>query len=67
MNRLIEEVRSKCGGVQLQSDDVYMATTFQEFIRAVILRSRGIETKKPFTYDAVCSRYQVAIYLVSSK
>ncbi|KAK2165320.1 hypothetical protein LSH36_52g08014 [Paralvinella palmiformis] len=51
--RLIEEVRSKCGDIQLQSEEVYMATTFDQFVKTVILRGRGIDMKKPFSYNAV--------------
>ena len=51
--RLIEEVKEKCGGVALENEDVYMATEYKDFVKAVVMRSRGISTKKPFTYDAV--------------
>ena len=50
--RLVEEVREKCGGIRLQNNDVYLATTLNEFVRAVILMARGggIEEVK---YDTV--------------
>ena len=47
----MEEVRDRTG-VDLENDDVYMNTTFEQFIRMVVLKSRGgAETK--FEYDAV--------------
>ena len=56
---LVEEVRSECGGVQLLNEDIYMAPSFEEFIQLVVLRSRGVATKKEFVYDAVgFVRYQ---------
>uniref|UniRef100_A0A8C2A4H3 formyltetrahydrofolate dehydrogenase n=1 Tax=Cyprinus carpio TaxID=7962 RepID=A0A8C2A4H3_CYPCA len=39
--RLVEELKQKCGGVQLQNEDVYMATTFQSFIQMFVRRLRG--------------------------
>ncbi|KAI0230111.1 Cytosolic 10-formyltetrahydrofolate dehydrogenase [Lamellibrachia satsuma] len=50
--RLVEEVREKCGGIRLQNNDVYLATTLNEFVRAVILMARGggIEEVK---YDTI--------------
>jgi formyltetrahydrofolate dehydrogenase len=49
--RLVEEVKEKCG-IELQSEDVYMATTFDEFVKAVILQGRGGGATE-FTYDAI--------------
>jgi formyltetrahydrofolate dehydrogenase len=48
-------VRQKCGGVQLENDDVYMATTFGEFFKRVVLISRGVSSTKPFEYTPVNS------------
>lgn len=53
MYSLVEEVRSECGGVQLLNEDIYMAPSFDEFVRLVVLTSRGVGTKKEFVYDAV--------------
>nr|XP_033806706.1 mitochondrial 10-formyltetrahydrofolate dehydrogenase isoform X2 [Geotrypetes seraphini] len=39
--RLVEEIKQKCGGLQLQNEDVYMATTLHEFIQMVVRKSRG--------------------------
>ena len=51
--RLVEAVRQKCGGVQLQNEDVYMATTFGDFVKQAVLVSRGVTTTKELVYDAV--------------
>ena len=50
--RLVEEVKIKCG-VSLQNEDVYMATSFDEFVKKVVMIGRGITGKKEFTYEAV--------------
>ena len=55
VNRLVEEVKQKCGGVRLENDDVYMNTEFEDFTSLVVRRGRGIEDKEPFTFDAVSS------------
>ncbi|XP_057613506.1 mitochondrial 10-formyltetrahydrofolate dehydrogenase isoform X2 [Chionomys nivalis] len=39
--RLVEEIRQKCGGLQLQNEDVYMATKFEDFVQKVVRRLRG--------------------------
>jgi len=49
----VEEIRSECGGLKLEPDSVYMASVFADFVHTVVLVSRGISLKPPFTYDAV--------------
>lgn len=49
--RLVEEVKEKCG-VELANEDVYMATTYDAFVKAVVLKSRGGDAAE-FSYDAV--------------
>uniref|UniRef100_A0AAY5EYG2 10-formyltetrahydrofolate dehydrogenase n=1 Tax=Electrophorus electricus TaxID=8005 RepID=A0AAY5EYG2_ELEEL len=39
--RLVEEIKEKCAGVPLQNEDVYMATSFQEFVQMFVRRLRG--------------------------
>lgn len=51
--RLIEEVRSSLESVNLLNQQVYMASTFQQFLTLVIMNLRGISIEKEFTYDAV--------------
>ncbi|XP_064080015.1 cytosolic 10-formyltetrahydrofolate dehydrogenase-like isoform X1 [Macrobrachium nipponense] len=50
--RLVEEVK-EIAGVSLENEDVYMATTFAEFIQVVVLKLRGGDTKPVFEYDAI--------------
>lgn len=49
----MEEVKEKCNGTTLQTEDVYMNTTYEDFCSCVIRRSRGIMDKEPFVFDAV--------------
>uniref|UniRef100_A0A6Q2YBG5 10-formyltetrahydrofolate dehydrogenase n=1 Tax=Esox lucius TaxID=8010 RepID=A0A6Q2YBG5_ESOLU len=51
--RLVEEVKQKCGGVQLQNEDVYMATTFQDFIQMFVRRLRGEDQEEEMVIDYV--------------
>lgn len=50
--RLVEEVKDQCN-VDITNDDVYMATTYDEFVTAIVLKGRGLGGKKEFVYDAV--------------
>ena len=49
--RLIEEVKEETG-VVLESDDVYMSTTFESFIHTLVTKSRGGGVVE-LEYDAV--------------
>ena len=40
VTRLVEEVKEEIG-IEMENEDVYMATTFDEFVKAVVLKSRG--------------------------
>uniref|UniRef100_A0A671SA73 10-formyltetrahydrofolate dehydrogenase n=1 Tax=Sinocyclocheilus anshuiensis TaxID=1608454 RepID=A0A671SA73_9TELE len=51
--RLVEEVKQKCGGVQLQNEDVYMATSFQSFIQMFVRRLRGEDQEEELVIDYV--------------
>lgn len=51
--RLVEEVKLKCSGLQLQNEDVYMATKFEEFIQMLVKRLRGEDTKEELLIDYV--------------
>ncbi|XP_074644425.1 cytosolic 10-formyltetrahydrofolate dehydrogenase-like isoform X2 [Tubulanus polymorphus] len=52
VTRLVEEVKQKCG-VQMVNEDVYMATSFEEFVNAVVLKFRHGDEEKVFEYDAI--------------
>ncbi|XP_034019646.1 mitochondrial 10-formyltetrahydrofolate dehydrogenase [Thalassophryne amazonica] len=51
--RLVEEIKQKCAGVQLQNEDVYMATTFQDFIQIFVRKLRGEDQEKELVIDYV--------------
>uniref|UniRef100_A0A8C9YHA8 10-formyltetrahydrofolate dehydrogenase n=1 Tax=Sander lucioperca TaxID=283035 RepID=A0A8C9YHA8_SANLU len=51
--RLVEEVKQKCAGVQLQNEDVYMATTFQDFIQMFVRKLRGEDQEEELVIDYV--------------
>lgn len=51
--RLVEEVKLKCNGLQLQNEDVYMATKFEEFIQMLVKKLRGEDTKEELLIDYV--------------
>ncbi|XP_053325425.1 cytosolic 10-formyltetrahydrofolate dehydrogenase [Spea bombifrons] len=51
--RLVEEVKLKCDGLQLQNEDVYMATKFEEFIQMLIRRLRGEDKEEEIIIDYV--------------
>ncbi|KAM3587274.1 uncharacterized protein V6R79_000597 [Siganus canaliculatus] len=49
--RLVEEVKQKCAGVQLQTEDVYMATVFQDFIQMFVRKLRGEDQEEELVVD----------------
>lgn len=51
--RLVEEVKQKCAGVQLQTEDVYMSTTFQDFIQMFVRKLRGEDQEEELVVDYV--------------
>ncbi|XP_045682567.1 mitochondrial 10-formyltetrahydrofolate dehydrogenase [Phyllostomus hastatus] len=51
--RLVEEIRQKCGGLQLQNEDVYMATRFADFIQKVVRKLRGEDQEAELVVDYV--------------
>uniref|UniRef100_A0A8C8F6L1 10-formyltetrahydrofolate dehydrogenase n=1 Tax=Oncorhynchus tshawytscha TaxID=74940 RepID=A0A8C8F6L1_ONCTS len=51
--RLVEEIKQKCAGLQLQNEDVYMATTFQDFIQMFVRRLRGEDQEEEMVIDYV--------------
>ncbi|XP_061772687.1 mitochondrial 10-formyltetrahydrofolate dehydrogenase-like [Nerophis ophidion] len=48
--RLVEEVKQR-SGVLLQNEDVYMATTFQDFVQMLVRKLRGEEEKNDLVID----------------
>ncbi|EHH21134.1 hypothetical protein EGK_04134, partial [Macaca mulatta] len=51
--RLVEEIRQKCDGLQLQNEDVYMATKFEDFIQKVVRKLRGEDQEAELVVDYV--------------
>ncbi|XP_072598727.1 mitochondrial 10-formyltetrahydrofolate dehydrogenase isoform X2 [Vulpes vulpes] len=51
--RLVEEIRQRCGGLQLQNEDVYMATKFEDFIQKVVRKLRGEDQEVELVVDYV--------------
>ncbi|CAO2581267.1 Mitochondrial 10-formyltetrahydrofolate dehydrogenase [Lemmus lemmus] len=51
--RLVEEIRQTCGGLQLQNEDVYMATKFEDFIQKVVRKLRGEDEEVELLVDYV--------------
>ncbi|KAI5628455.1 cytosolic 10-formyltetrahydrofolate dehydrogenase, partial [Silurus asotus] len=51
--RLVEEVKLRANHLQLQNEDVYMATTFQEFIQMCVRKLRGEDAEEELTVDYV--------------
>lgn len=49
----MEEIRQKCGGLQLQNEDVYMATKFEDFIQKVVRKLRGEDEEVELVVDYV--------------
>lgn len=55
--RLVEEIKQKCGGIQLQNEDVYMATSFQDFIQMFVRRLRGEDQEEELVINYVSVKH----------
>ncbi|MEQ2210738.1 Cytosolic 10-formyltetrahydrofolate dehydrogenase [Xenoophorus captivus] len=51
--RLVEEVKLRTSSCQLQNEDVYMNTTFQDFIQMCVRKLRGEDGKEELVVDYV--------------
>ncbi|XP_025060672.1 mitochondrial 10-formyltetrahydrofolate dehydrogenase isoform X3 [Alligator sinensis] len=51
--RMIEEIKQKYSGLQLQNEDVYMATKFTDFIQMLVRRLRGEDKEEELIIDYV--------------
>ncbi|XP_072106686.1 cytosolic 10-formyltetrahydrofolate dehydrogenase-like [Mobula birostris] len=51
--RLVEEIRLKCNGLQLQNEDVYMATTFEDFMQMIVRKFRGEDEEEEMVIDYI--------------
>lgn len=52
-SRLVEEVKEKVGGLELINEEVYMNSTFGEFVALCITKHRTGGAKEEFKFDAV--------------
>jgi formyltetrahydrofolate dehydrogenase len=69
VTRLLEEVR-EVTGVEMENDDVYMNSTFVDFVKQLVLTSRGGQDTE-LEYDAVslnnqCMKIQKHLYIYIS-
>lgn len=63
----MEEVKLRAKKLQLQNEDVYMATSFQEFIQMCVRKLRGEDEEDEFNVDYVSIapvKWIVAYYYV---
>lgn len=51
--RLVEEVKLRASSCQLQNEDVYMNTTFQDFIQMCVRKLRGEDSEEELVVDYV--------------
>lgn len=51
--RLVEEVKELCDGLELENEDVYMATTFGEFVQLLVRKLRGEDGEDECVIDYV--------------
>lgn len=49
----MEEVKLRAGSCQLQNEDVYMNTTFQDFIQMCVRKLRGEDDEEELIVDYV--------------
>lgn len=50
--RLVEELREKCN-IEMENEDVYMATIFDDFVKAAVLRSRGGSSSPKLVFEPI--------------
>uniref|UniRef100_A0A8C0UF00 10-formyltetrahydrofolate dehydrogenase n=1 Tax=Cyanistes caeruleus TaxID=156563 RepID=A0A8C0UF00_CYACU len=51
--RMLEEIKQKHSGLQLQNEDVYMATKFADFIQMAVRKLRGEDKEEELVIDYV--------------
>ncbi|VCW84507.1 unnamed protein product, partial [Gulo gulo] len=52
-SRLVEEVKELCDGLELENEDIYMATTFGDFIQLLVRKLRGDDKDNKCIIDYV--------------
>uniref|UniRef100_A0A8C3IIW8 10-formyltetrahydrofolate dehydrogenase n=1 Tax=Chrysemys picta bellii TaxID=8478 RepID=A0A8C3IIW8_CHRPI len=58
--RMIEEIKQKYGGLQLQNEDVYMATKFADFIQMAVRKLRGKDEEEELVIDYIIAKVSYA-------
>ncbi|XP_065741798.1 cytosolic 10-formyltetrahydrofolate dehydrogenase isoform X2 [Phocoena phocoena] len=51
--RLVEEVKELCDGLELENEDIYMATTFGDFMQLLVRKMRGDNKESQCVIDHV--------------
>uniref|UniRef100_A0A8C0FS08 formyltetrahydrofolate dehydrogenase n=1 Tax=Bubo bubo TaxID=30461 RepID=A0A8C0FS08_BUBBB len=51
--RMLEEIKQKYSGLQLQNEDVYMATKFADFIQMAVRKFRGEDKEEELVIDYI--------------
>ncbi|KAH0616972.1 hypothetical protein JD844_028500 [Phrynosoma platyrhinos] len=51
--RMIEQIKEKCGGLELQNEDVYMAPKLGDFIQMAVRKHRGEDQEEELVIDYV--------------
>nr|XP_058934120.1 cytosolic 10-formyltetrahydrofolate dehydrogenase isoform X1 [Kogia breviceps] len=51
--RLVEEVKELCDGLELENEDIYMATTFGDFLQLLVRKMRGDNKESKCVIDHV--------------
>lgn len=51
----MEEIKELCDGLELENEDVYMATTFKDFIQLLVRKLRGNNKESECIIDYVSS------------
>ncbi|XP_070610937.1 mitochondrial 10-formyltetrahydrofolate dehydrogenase [Erythrolamprus reginae] len=51
--RVIEEIKQKCAGLELQNEDIYMAPKFGDFVQMVVRKHRGEDKEEELAIDYV--------------
>ncbi|XP_074196551.1 cytosolic 10-formyltetrahydrofolate dehydrogenase isoform X2 [Rhinolophus sinicus] len=51
--RLVEEIKELCDGLELENEEVYMATTFKDFIQLLVRKLRGNNKESECIIDYV--------------
>lgn len=64
---MIEEIKGKCGGLELQNEDIYMAPQFERFIQMVVRKHRGEDKEEELVIDYVSCFFIYFTHCLSSK